>query len=82
MYFVFFALIESLLTHNQLAIKDSSLFIESEISLSELVLFILNEHVGDSREVSSAYRIKLNFSDAFAISFIYIMNNNGPRMDP
>ena len=35
-----------------------------------------------NKVVSSAYIIKLNILLAFGISFMYIINNKGPRIDP
>ena len=32
--------------------------------------------------VSSAYNMQNNISDTLQMSFMYIMNNRGPRIDP
>ena len=51
-----------------------SVFLFGILSLKDLL--VLN------KVVSSAYIIKLNMLLAFGKSFIYFINNKGPRMDP
>ena len=73
---------DSLFTHNQSAIWDSSRLTEFEIAALELLPSMINEQVGHSSEVSSAYKINSNFSEALLTSFIYMIKSRGPRIEP
>src|SRR5688572_2932413 len=72
--FVFFKLSDNLFTLNQYDNFSNSTFI-MEISLPKL-------SSKNKILVSSAKRIKYNKSEQFTMSFTYIKNNNGPRIEP
>ena len=77
--FVFEAFRDSLLTDNQFDIAVSSwLETESVLKSSQWV----NEHRGNVRVVSSTYNIEFNFWLDMLMSFIYIINNKGPKIQP
>ena len=64
----------SLFASNRLFIFDNSVFVALTISFSDFPVVV--------RLVSSAYILAVEVRKLFGISFIYIMNSKGPRMDP
>ena len=73
-YLVFPIFRDNLLTANQSYTLASSLFmLIRETDGIRIVLL---------RVVSSAYKIKLKYSVQLGMSFIYIRNNKGPRIEP
>ena len=81
--FVFLTLSDSLFISNHICMFFNSLFIlvDSCKLLQLLSIFTSNEHSVQVKFVSSANKIAWNFELALWISFIWIMNNNGPKID-
>ena len=73
-YLVFLIFRDNLLTASQSYTLASSLFmlIRDNDGIRTMLLSV----------VSSAYKIKLKYSVQFGISFMYIKNNKGPRIEP
>ena len=79
--FVFLALSDNLLRQSQSVITFSSELI-AWVASSILLRSEVKVQMGSINDVSSAYRVKWNFFVTWEISFIYMMNRRGPRMDP
>ena len=74
-----------LFNDNLLILNHSIIFRISSFTADLVLLFgilSLQDLMVLNKMVSSAYIIKLNILLAFGKSFMYIINNKGPRIDP
>ena len=80
MYFDLFLFSDSLFMFSHSITLESSSLIK--VCVSTLLCSLLNELMVLDKVVSSAYIIKSNFLVDSEKSFIYMINNKGPRIDP
>ena len=81
MYFDLFLFSDSLfiMFSHSIILESSSLI---KVCVSTLLCSLLNELMVLDKVISSAYIIKSNFLVDSEKSFIYMINNKGPRIDP
>ena len=80
MYFDLSLFSDSLFMHSHSIIVESSSLIK--VCVSTFLSSLLNVLMVVDKVVSSAYIIKSNFLVDSQKSFIYMINNKGPRIDP